>query len=88
MAEDRNEQSGRRGEIIPGPGSDPGSGYGGAGNDNLFEAGKNDPRRRATGIPGDEDESGNDDSGSALDAGEGGFDADSPLGGERREPGR
>ena len=54
------------------------------------------------GRPGDEDapggsldagsaERGSDDDrdrGSAFDAGEGGFDADSPLGGERREPGR
>ena len=84
---DRDRESGRGGEVIPGKGFDAGTGYGGAGNDNAYDREQSYGAGESAGTA----ERGSDDTrdqGSAFDAGEGGFDADSPLGGERREPGR
>jgi len=84
---DRQRQAARRGEIIPGKGFDAGTGYGGAGNDNAYESEHNYGAGDDAGsAQRDSDESRR--QGSAFDAKEGDFDADSPLGGERREPGR
>ena len=84
---DRQRQAGRRGEIIPGQGFDPGTGYGGAGNDSAYDGEHNYGAGDDAGSsrPGGDESR---DRGSAFDAREGDFDADSPLGGERREPGR
>ena len=68
-------------DRIQGKGFDSGAGYGGAGNDSEFRA----SRRQEPAAP---NESGVGDGGSAFDGQEGEFDRDSPLGGERREPGR
>ena len=84
---ERERQSGRRGEIIPGKGFDAGTGYGGAGNDSAYDGEHN----YGAGDEAGSSQRGADESrerGSAFDAGEGGFDGDSPLGGTRREPGR
>ena len=91
MADERNDEltdrqraAGRRGEVIPGKGFDGGGGYGGAGNDNAYDRDQNYGAGESAGAELDALR----DEGSAFDAGEGGFDRDSPLGGERREPGR
>ena len=80
--EDRNDEGVRRGDRIPGKGFDPGAGYGGAGNDSAYR-GASSVRRDDEGAARDEDLDT-----SAFDAREGEVDRDSPLGAERREPGR
>lgn len=60
-------------DRVPGKGYDSGDGYGGAGNEGEYHASRE---------PAPEP---NDEQGSAFDASEGGFDADTPLGGTRRD---
>jgi hypothetical protein len=99
----QREAGARRGERIPGKGFDPGTGYGGAGNDNAYDAENSyggqsgvggDQMRGAYagepyGRPGDREAPPD-----SLDADTGAedddvdFDPTAPLGGERREPGR
>jgi hypothetical protein len=79
--EDRTDEGLRRGDRIPGKGFDAGAGYGGAGNDSAYRGASNYRRDRDAAAAGDLDTS-------AFDGREGEFDRDTPLGGERREPGR
>ena len=104
--ERQREMGTRRGERIPGKGFDPGGGYGGAGNDSLYDAGSSYGGQSGIGGSttrgayagesygrngdrnGDRDVASPNGGESALSASEDDFDGDSPLGGERREPGR